>query len=378
MTNHLTEASGFCSIPQGNRVVCDHDERPVCLDAVPRAHKHLFETEMLLHVLMEGFDPDAFEIELDHLRFRHVQVVRDKEPRSILLRFGDKEKHGSNLGQMDQTFRRPKRSFLGSSNGLERFRSLCQESKRHFPSVHFHDSVLLDGGKEGPSGRSNQIENGSAGVPAVHEDRRFDLELLDDFPKDVLSNLDLAFEGNGLGANAFGSVALNRPNPARRSCFQNRSDGAQTLDQPIRAVMNSNAFDLLAVSGRRRVVQNEERGFGIRLLGQLPLVFLFELLDLLGGGFDKLVKAVGIAVSELSGDFADRSEFDEVNKTGQINGEISSLRLRENSQEPRKIRRNFLGCFPAHGFHAVLLAFAGIGDFGWKPFVLKRLLSSVT
>jgi hypothetical protein len=46
-------------------------------------------------------------------------------------------------------------------------------------------------------------------------------------------------------------------------------------------------------------------------------------------------------------------------------------------QESQKVRRNFLGCFLAHGFRA-LLALRGIGDFGRKPFYLKNLLSLIT
>ena len=91
------------------------------------------------------------------------------------------------------------------------------------------------------------------------------------------------------------------------------------------------------------------------------------------------MKTVCIAISKFAGNFPDGTEFDQPNKTGQINQDISPLRFRQNPQESGKISRNFLGNFGSgsHGFHA-LLALAGIGDFGWKPFYLKPVVSLFT
>ena len=378
MTNHLAKASGFRSIPQGNRVVGNHDERPVCLDAVPGAHKHLSKSEMLFNVLMEGFDPDPLQIKLHHLRLGHLQAVGYKEPRPILHRSGDKEEYSSDLGQRDQTFCHPKLSFLGSLDGCKPPHSLRQVSERSSPSIHFHDSVSFDSGKECPSGCLNQIEYRSAGIPAVHQDHKRHTEFLNGFFQNLLCDLDLALEGCKLGASAFGSVTLNGPNQACSPCLENRCYGAQTLDKSIRSMMNSNPFYFLPIPWRRCVVQNEKRRFGIIPLGQLTLVFVSKFLDLLGRCFDKLVQAVCIAVSKLSCNLPDRAELHNPDKSDQVNEEINPLGLRENSQEPGKIGRNFVGCFFAHGFHAALLALHGIGDFGWKPFVLKRSFSSVT
>ena len=41
MPNRLAKASGFVSVPQGDRVVCDRQDGPVCLGAVPGAHEYL-------------------------------------------------------------------------------------------------------------------------------------------------------------------------------------------------------------------------------------------------------------------------------------------------------------------------------------------------
>ena len=388
MTNHLAKASGFRSVPQDDRVVGDHDERPVCLDAVPGAHKHLSKSEMLFHVLVEGFDPDPLQIKPHHLGFGHLQAVGYKEPRPILHRSGDKEEHRSDFGQRDQTFCHPKLSFLGSSDGRKPLHSLCQMSERSSPSIHFHNSVSFDSGKECPFGCLNQIENGGAGIPAVHQDHKRHAEFPNRFSQNLLCDLDLALEGCKLGASAFGPVTLNGPNQACGPSFQNRCYGAQALDKPIRPMMDSNSLDLLSLSWAGRIVQNEKRRFGIIPLGQLTLVFVSKFPDLLGRCFDKLVQAVGVAVSKLSCNLPDRSEFDKPDKSDQVNEEINPLGLRENSQEPGKIGRNFVGCFFAHGFHAALLAFVGIGDFGWKPFYFqseadpplaeKRSFSSVT
>ena len=144
----------------------------------PQAEKQMASSRNLLcHVRQGG---------------QHGSHGQKSTQESFVLRFGNKEKHGSDLGQMDQAFCHPELSFLGSSNGLELSRSLCQVSKRCSPSVHFHDSVFLDGSEECPPGCLNQIENGGAGIPTVHQDHKGHPKLLNGLFQNLLRDLDLA------------------------------------------------------------------------------------------------------------------------------------------------------------------------------------------
>src|SRR3989338_4309143 len=158
MTNHPAKTSGAGAIPQSNRIVCNHEDCPVCLDSVPRAHKHLFESEMLFDVLMEGFDPDALEIKLHHLKLGHFEIVGNKKTDAVFC-FGNKQKHGSDFRQMNQTLGYLEPFLFGSSDGFVFPLCLGQATERNLSFSDFDDSVSFDSGKEYPSGLPNEIDN---------------------------------------------------------------------------------------------------------------------------------------------------------------------------------------------------------------------------
>ena len=374
MTNHLAKTSGFVSIPQGDRVVSDPKNGPVCLDPVPGAHKHFSKAKMLFGVLMKGFDPDSLQINGHHLRFGHFQVVGDKESGPVLA-FGNKKQHGSDLGQVDQKPGHAKPPLLRSSNGFVFSRSLCQAAERSFPSVHFDNTVSFGGGKKRPSGLNNKVENRGTSVPGIHQDGKWGSNFLDGPGKDFDCNLNFALEST-LGRSAFGTVSSYGPDKTLVSGFEDAGNRTKTFDETVGTVVNAEAFDFLSFPGRGRIVENKQRVVVLWHVADLTLVFLLETLDFLGGSLQELVKAVGIVVSKFAGDFPNRTEFHQPNQADQINQKIDSLRFVYTPQESQKIRRNFLGCFLAHGFRA-LLAFAGIGDFGRKPFYLRSSTASL-
>jgi hypothetical protein len=194
--------------------------------------------------------------------------------------------------------------------------------------------------------------------------------------KDFDCDLNLALEGP-FGRSAFGAVSSYGPDKTLSSCLENAGYGTQSFDEAVGRVVNPKTLDFLSFPGRGGVVENKKRTAFLGRPADLTLIFLFHPLNLFGRGFQELVKAVGVARSKLVGNLSDRTKLYQPNQTDEINQEIDSLRFVEASQESGKIRRNFLGCFLAHGFRA-LLALVGIGDFGRKPFYLKNLLSSVT
>lgn len=375
MTNHLTKTSGAGSIPQGDRVVSDPQNGPVCLDTVPGTHKHFSKAEMLFGVLMKGFDPDPLQINGNHLRFGHFQIVGGKEPGAI-LRFGNKKQHGSDLGQIDQELGHAKPPLFGSSNGFVFSRSLGQATERSFPSVDFDNAVSFDGGKKHPSGLNNKVENRGTGIPGIHQDGKRGLDFLYGFGKDFDRQLDFALE-RALGRSAFGPVTPYGPDKPLGSDLENAGHGTESFDEAVGRVVNAQAFDFLSLPRRGRVVEDQKRAAVLCQTADLTLICLFEALDFLGRSFQELMKAVGIAVSKLAGDLPNRTEFHQPDQSDKVNEKIGSLRLVDAPQESQKIRRNFLGCLFAHGFRA-LLAFVGIGDFGRKPFYLNNLLSFIT
>ena len=375
MTNHLAKTPGPGSIPQGNGVVRDPDKGPVCLDSVPGAHKDLAKSEVLFDVLVEGFDPDALEVKLDHLRFGHLQVVGDKKTDAV-FGSGDKQQDGSDLGQRDDKLGHSKPSFLGSSNGFVYPPPLGQAAEGSFLSIHFDDTVSLGGGKKGPSRLPNEIENRGTRIPGIHQYSQWDVEGMNRFGKDFDGDLNFAFE-SPLWASSFGSIASDRPNQTLRSQFEDTGHSTKSSDETIGPMMNTGTFDLLAVSRTRGVVDNQKRIPRDIRCCDLALILGLKSLDLLGRTCEELVKTVGVLVSKLGGDFADRAKFHKPQQPCEINRQILSLGLAQNSQESRKVRRNLLGCVFAHGFR-VLLALAGIGDFDRKPFYLKSVVSLIT
>lgn len=375
MTNHLTKTPGFVSIPQGNRVVSDRKEGPVCLDAVPRSHKHFPESEMLLDVLMEGFDPDALKIKQNHLRFGHFEIVGNKKPGAV-LGFGDKKQDSADLGQMDQELGDPKPFLFGSADGFVLSRPLGQAAHRCFSSPDFHDSVSLDGSKECPACLNNRVENRSASIPGIHQDGQRNAEFPNGLGKNLDSDLDFAFEGS-FGTTAFGPVTPYRPDKTPGTYFDNACDSTQAPDKTVGSVMNSEAFDFLALSGARGIVDNQQRLRIVRRLCDLLLIGGLKPLDLFGRGFQKLMQTIRVVISKDGRNLPDRSEFDKPNHPCQIDREVFSLGLAQGAQATSQIRRNFFREIFSHGFR-VLLALVGIGDFDRKPFYLKCLSSWVT
>ena len=73
MANLLTKTFHPRFREQGDEVVGDRENRPVCLDAIPRTHKHLPEAQVLFDVLVKGLDGEALRINPCHLGFGHVE-----------------------------------------------------------------------------------------------------------------------------------------------------------------------------------------------------------------------------------------------------------------------------------------------------------------
>jgi len=375
MTNHLAKTPGSVSIPQGNRVVSNPDQGPVCLDSVPGSHKDLAKAEVLFDVLVEGFDPDPLEVKLNHLRFGHFEIVGDKKADAV-FGLGDKQQDGSDLGQMDEELGHLKPSFFGSTNGFVFSRRLGQAAERSFLSIDFDDTVSLGSSKENPSGLPNKIENRGTGIPGIHQYGQWAREGLNRFGENFDGDLDFAFE-SPLGASPFGPIAPDGPNQPLRSHFENTGYGTQSPDETLGTVMNSGAFDLLAVSRTRGIVDNQQRLRGGRQWCHVLLIGLLEPVDLFWGTFQKLMQAIGVVIAKDGCNLPDRSEFDEPDQACQINGKVFSLGLAQGAQATAQVRRNFFREMFSHGFR-VLLGLVSIGDFDRKPFYLKCLSSWVT
>jgi len=375
MTNHPAKTPRSVSIPQGDCVVSNPDQGPVCLDTVPGAHKDFAKSKVLLDVLVEGFDPDPLEVKLNHLRLGHFEIVGDKKADAV-FGLGDKQQDGSDLGQMDKELGHAKPSFFGSPNGFVLSGPLGQAAERSFLSIDFDDAVSFGSRKENPSSLNNKIENRGAGIPGIHQDGELDRKSLNRFGKDFDGNLDFAFESPPR-RSLFGPVATDGPNKTLGSDFENTGDGTKATDKTVGSVMNARTFDFLAVPRTRGIVDNQKRLLRSLRFYNLALIFALKSLDFLGRGCQKLVKAVDVGVSKLGSDFPDGAKLHQKEQAGQIDRKIFPLGFAQDSQEIRKIRRNLFGWFLAHGFR-VLLALVGIGDFGRKPFCLKCLSSWVT
>ena len=372
MTNHLSKTPGPGSIPQGNRVVSNPDQSPVCLDSVPGSHKDLAKSEVLFDVLMEGFDPDPLEVKLNHLRLGHFEIVGDKKADAV-FGLGDKQQNGSDLGQMDEKLCHAKPSFFGSPNGFVFSRRLGQAPEGSFLSMDFDNTVSLGSCKENPTGLPNKIENRGAGIPGIHQYGQWVAKGLNRFGKNFDGDLDFAFESS-LGTSPFGPITSDAPNQPPRSYLEDTGHGTQSPDETFGAVMNPGTFDFLAVSRTRGVVDNQQCLRRGHRLCDLLLIGFLEPVDFLGRSFQKLMQAIGVVISKDGRNLADRSEFDEPDQARQVNGKVFSLGLAQGAQATAQVRRNFFRELFSHGFR-VLLGLVSIGDFDRKPFYLKRLLS---
>ena len=377
MTNHLTKTPGSVSIPQGDQVVCDPDKSPVCLNSIPGAHKDLAKSEVLLDVLVEGFDPDPLKVKSDHLRFGHLEVVGDKKPDAVLLGPGNKQKHGPDLGQMDLELGNAKTFFSGNTDCFVFPRSLGQVTEGDLLSVDFHKTISFYRGHKDPFGLNNRIENRSAGIPGIHQNRGFDGQRLDCLGQDFDSQLDFALEGSGF-AGPLGTVSLNCPAKTLSSNLEDACHSTKPLDEAFGPVMNAKSLDLFSLSRTGSIVENQNRVFLRTSRGHLATILALQFLDFLRRGRHELMKAVGVLLTVFRSDLPDRTKFHKPDQADKINQQINPLRFGNGSQEIRETRRNFSGNFGgSHGFR-VLLALVGIGDFDRKPFYLKQLSSWIT
>ncbi|MCM8775333.1 MAG: hypothetical protein NC930_03145 [Candidatus Omnitrophica bacterium] len=155
MTNLLTETFEMLVSRQGNQVVCDYDESPVCLDALPRTHKHVAEGQVLLDFLVKDFDPEALAVKSDHLGFAHVEIVGNQEARFLGAWLGDEKKHGTDFGQMDNSFGDFEFSFSGNPNGFVSPRSLGQVTDDRLLAADFQNTIALDRSYKNPAGFDN-------------------------------------------------------------------------------------------------------------------------------------------------------------------------------------------------------------------------------
>src|SRR3989338_2396696 len=160
MTNLLTETFEMPWSRQGNQVVGDHDKSPVCLDTLPGAHKHVAEGQVLLDILVKDFDSESLAVQSDHLGFAHVEIVGNQEASFLGASLGDKEKHRSNLGQMDNSLGDLEFSFLGKLHGLVSPRSLGQVTDDGFGAVYFQNPIAFDRCHESPAGFDNRDKDG--------------------------------------------------------------------------------------------------------------------------------------------------------------------------------------------------------------------------
>lgn len=370
MPNHLAETSGLGIVPEGNQIVGDSQESPVCLDAFPRAHKHLSKSEMLFDFFVEDLDREAFGVEPDHLGLRHIQVAGDKET-DATPRFGDEQKPQPNLRQVNPELCDSKPFLFGQTHPLVLARSLGQVTRPSLLPIENQDTVVSDSHQKGPTCFLNRIENGGTGIPGIHDDRESPGEEAKSFLEDFSCELDFAFESSRRRA-FLGPIASNRPDKTPAALFENRGHRAQALDEAVGAVMNPEALDFLPLSGAGRIVQDEKGLLGRRRFRNKALILLFETPGLLDRIFQEVMKAVDPLVPELTGNLSNRSEFHKPNKAYKIDQQMFPLGSRQNLQETAQIGRNlFRELFP-HGFRA-LLALVGIGDFGRKPFCLKEL-----
>jgi hypothetical protein len=375
MTNHLTKTSGSVSIPQGNQVVGDPDESPVCLNSIPGTHKDLAKSEVLLDVLVEGFDPDPLKIQRDHLRFGHLEIVGDKKPDTVLPGSGNKQKHSADLGQMDLELGHTKVFLFGNTDRFVFSRSLGQGAEGDLLSVDFHKTISFYRSYKCPPCLNNKVENSGTGIPGVHQNRGLDRQSLNGLGKDLDGQLDFAFEGPGF-ASPLGTISPDCPAETLRTDFENARDSAKPLDEAIGAVMNPKPLDLFPLSWTRSIVEDQERVFPGTSCGYLATIFALKLSDFLQRGRHELMKAIGVLLAVLRGNLPNRTEFYKPDQADKVDQQINPLRLGNGSQEIRETRRNFSGNISSHGFRA-LLGLVSKGDFGRKPFFLNQLSSLI-
>jgi hypothetical protein len=369
ITEHLSKPPRSGSIRHDDHVVRYPNQSPVCLDARPGTHKQFAEAEELFDLAMKGFDVPPLSVQTRHLPFGQRQIVADEGPNSVAV-LADKKQDRSDLGQMDQSLGDTESLGLGKPNGFEP-QALGQVPDGSFFAVGFHQPILFDRCHEGSSIFHDRMEDGSTGVPGIHQDRQGSLpEGFGRFDKDLDGQLDLAPKF-ARGTTGFGTISSDRPAKAPRPDLDDRRDRAQSLDQSIGPVMNPDSLDVLALPGTRRIVQNQQ-GLGF---SDLPDHFLLQCLpqsnDLAGRSGHKLVQPVDLPSSIGHGNLSDRAKFDHPEDSYQVNRQQLSLGLAQNGQEMLQIGRNLCRQSFCHGF---LPSYAcRIRGFGRKPFYFQSV-----
>ena len=377
MTDFLAKPLEAFSRQQGNQVVCDHDKRPVCLNALPGAHEHLAESQVLLDLLVKSLDPEPLLVQSHGFLLGHSQIVGDQESGFCSSALGNEQRHHPDFGQEYNLFGDPEPLFLGGTDGLVISRSLGQVTDDRFDAVVLHNPVPFDSRDESSARCRDEIENRSAGVPAVHKNGK---RSIDPFPKrsqNARSQIDLALEFP-IGARGLGTIASDIPAEPYSPDFDNTSHSTLSFDKTVAGMMDSHTFDLWALSLAGGIVDDHKSFFGCTALCQPVLTGGANMTDISTMSIEKPLKIVGGGFAVALGNLPRGVELDQSDQPDEINQEVFPLRLAQDTQENRKIRRNFFGRSFAYGFHAVLLALAGIGDFGWKPFYLKQLSSFAT
>lgn len=348
--NFLTKASGAISTGDADEVVRDGHERPVYLDACPRTHEHLPESEMLFDLLMEGFDPEALRVETRHFQLGQVEIVGDVEAKAVGL-FGDEEPHVADLGQADDEGSDPKPFVLGEPNAFESFQSLGQVTDVDFASARENDTVFSDRRHVSPAQSMDEIENLGAGVPGIHEDGQHPSgEERDCVHQNFDGQSYFAFECFRR-ARFLGTVAPDGPSPSLAFGFENGRDRTKAFHQSIARMMNADSLDGLAVARAGGIVDGQQRVALCDLRESSPSKFFLQRFELPGGTREELMKAVGTPMSEDSGDFSNGSKFDEPDQSDQIDHEMDALRFAEPLQKSVEIGQNAAwGCIPHDGF----------------------------
>ena len=376
MTDFLAKPLETFSSRQGDQVVGDHGKRPVCLNALPGAHKHLAKCQMLLDLLVKGLDPEPLLVQSYGPSLAHDQIVGDQESGFGAGALGDEQRHHPDFGKENDQLGNLEPLLPGGTNGLVLSRSLGQVADDLFDTVDLHVTVPFDSRNENPSRCRDKIENRSTGVPAVHKRDKGSADPFAERCQDCFCQIDLALKSS-LGTQCLGTISANVPAEPLAMNSDNASHGALTPDKPIAGVMDSDPFDRGTLSLGSCVVDND-KSFPPRTGGQPVLTGYGDMLNVSSSGVEKPLKIVGSGFEVTLGNLPRGVELDQADQPDKIPQEVFPLRFAQKSQENRKIGRNFFGRSFAYGFHAVLLALVGIGDFGWKPFYLKQLSSFVT
>ena len=371
MTNLLAETFQSRFGGQGDEVVRDRQNRPVCLDALPGSHKHFPEAEVLLDVLVKNLDQKALRINLHHLGFAHLNIVGDKETIMISC-VGNKKFDRPHLRQPDHAGSNSEKLLFGNPDAFVNHPSLGQKRHGDFDAIQENVTILFQGRDEDSTRFLNGVENRGAGIPGIHNNGQSSGKKEKSFPENLQSQSDFAFE-SARQTGFLGPVSPKGEDQAQGARFQKASYGTQSFCQTLGGMVKSEPLDLFSISWCQGVVENQERVFGILDLHLTNCRDQFlKLQDKPRRFLNEVMKAIGIAGCEVSGDFPDRPELDQIQEACQIDPKVTALRFAQNLQERFQIGRNYFRAMLAHGLRVLRLrGLVSIGDFDRKPFYLK-------